>query len=207
MNVKFVECYIVFLLTISLLACNRHNNNQEQEQDANTSAVTPNSSSNNIISAGKAGLFAIGQALPTADTLGYSVEKEVLTRYTEEGPETDTVFTVANNGTKLLTLYKDVTNSSKIGEIMIQSDAYQTKENIGVGSTITDFIKAYSDYKLWYTYVSDRYILETPQYPSVQFLLRKEDFISKKPNIKSEITPLQVTDFELDAKIESVRIY
>jgi hypothetical protein len=85
-------------------------------------------------------------------------------------------------------------HNNAISEIIVQSALYKTERNIGIGSTINEFVAAYPDAKIWWTYVSDMYVLETGSLKA-QFILDKNDFTGKKPDVKSEITPLSISDY------------
>ncbi|MCP4439906.1 MAG: hypothetical protein GY810_13255 [Aureispira sp.] len=95
-------------------------------------------------------------------------------------------------------------------ELFITSPLLKTKENIGIGSTLEEFIKTYPQYTIWHTYVSDRFVLEAKSIDavsSIQFLLSPKDFKGKLPKNPSDMTILKIIDFEPTATIESIRIF
>jgi hypothetical protein len=94
--------------------------------------------------------------------------------------------------------------SDNIGSITVLSPKYMTNEGIGVGSTIEEFTEKYPDPKLWYTYVSGMYIIETDKL-NIQFMLREKDF-SGTMVIKGDMTTLNYSDFAPESKIIKVRI-
>lgn len=96
--------------------------------------------------------------------------------------------------------------TDQIAEIIVISEHFKTEQGIGPESTIKDFAAAYPNARVWYTYVSDRFVLETPQRGHMQFLLRAEDFTGQV-DPRSEITPLTLNQFEPGATIRAVRIY
>ena len=99
------------------------------------------------------------------------------------------------------------TYTDKTGEIIILSEKYKTKDLIGINSTIEDFIKKYPDYRLWWTYVSDMYVLDSKTAgENIQFLLDAEDCIIE-PATDSDMTILSPTDFKKDSKIVKIRVH
>ncbi len=158
-------------------------------------------------------IFLIGQKIPTqAD--GYSITKSIETRI-EEGEEFEIlVYTVAANGQKMLNIEPfayDVGNESAdtIGNIFILSDKFKTAENIGLYSTIEEFTAAYPDFTIWYSYVSDRYVIEAGQpFHGIQFILDGNDYIHEGgPEFESDMTILKPADFKKDSKIKEIRIW
>ena len=98
--------------------------------------------------------------------------------------------------------YTDIT-----GEIIIVSEKYKTKDRIGINSTIEEFIKKYPKYRLWYTYVSDTYILESEDIGgNIQFLLDAADCVIT-PNADSDITILKLSDFKKNTRIKRIRVW
>ncbi|HET8754341.1 MAG TPA: hypothetical protein VFM59_08260, partial [Salinimicrobium sp.] len=93
----------------------------------------------------------------------------------------------------------------KIGEIIIHSEEFKTKEGIGVNSTLEEFLKTYSESEIWFTYVSDRYVVESPEIEA-QFILNKEDFTGEV-EIKSAQVTLKPSDFKQGARIEKIRLF
>lgn len=163
------------------------------------------------LSEGKVGNFSIGQKIPGA-TMRYSMETKTETRAAEGGPVTETYYILYADGKKHLILKPKYDNEDAIGEILVFDKEYQTTEGIGVGSTIEEFMKTYPGYKIWYTYVSDRYIIQNlpagqaGSKSSVQFILDEKGFTGKK-QVKSEVTPLEASDFKENTLIEKIRVY
>ena len=161
--------------------------------------------------------FFTGNNMPD-EAAGYTIEKKIVRRDFED--ETDTMVTytmsvyfIFDNGVNVFEIetafdFDSKESSDIIGEITILSDKYKTAEGIGVNSTIQDFITAYPDYTVWYTYISGMYVIETKQL-EVQFLLDGDDYIGKEIEIEIEgdIVFLKSADFKKDAKIKSVRIF
>ncbi len=163
-----------------------------------------------LIKQHQAGIFRIGKPIPfPRSSDNYAVRKEKQVRMTEEGSFEETIYVVSENGIDLLNIlpefdYKTGNYTENIGEIIVLSNKFRTAENIGVNSTIEEFQKAYPDFKLWYTYVSGMYVIQTNQL-NAQFILNKEDFTGEL-NIKSDITPLKLSDFKKNSKVMKIRI-
>ena len=64
-------------------------------------------------------------------------------------------------------------------DIVIFSELFKTAENIGINATIGAFTKAYSNYKIWYTYVGDIFVIQSNT-QKVPFLMDVKDYIEKK---------------------------
>lgn len=154
------------------------------------------------------GLFKIGYNIPTISAV-YKIDKIEKTRATDSGPVTETVYVLSQNNTKgllLLPKEKAKNNVKKIiDEIWVLSEKYKTKEGIGVGASLKDFQKAYPNFNIWYTYVSDRFIIENEK-SSVQFILNEKDFIGKMEVDRVKV-PLKISDFRRNAQIAKIRVY
>lgn len=207
LNMLFVS------LVISVLVSCNTNPTQEKKKDGEPQKVEASKKTiqNFKIVNKAAGEFKIGDeiVLPTEND-AYKFEKKVVTRMIEGDEEKETVYTVSENNEELLELrsveYFEAGNTiKKIGEIFITSAKFKTSQGIGVSSTIEEFIAAYPIYKIWYTYVSDMYVLETESV-NAQFLLDKNDFTSEL-KITSDQEFLKSTDFKSTAKIVKIRIY
>ncbi len=162
------------------------------------------------ITSGSAGDFNLGEAIP-ASSDEFDVKEEVAIFESEEGPYEETVYKVSAENEELLQLspaynYETGEYMDEIGEINIFSDRFQTAEGIGAGSSLTDFMEAYPDYKIWYTYVSDMFVIETESL-AVQFLIDGEGYKGDYPEITGDMIELSKEDFETDTKIVMVRMY
>jgi hypothetical protein len=173
--------------------------------------IEPDDEEKYLILDGQAGPFRIGDEIPgPATMMKYQMRVEQKTRHTEEGPVTETVTIIGENNDDLLWLKPGIltgtaTYNSTISEIQIVSPKYKTDQGIGIGSTVSDFLEAYPEARLWYTYVSDMYVIETDDV-KVQFVLSEADFTGVKPEVTSEISELQTSDFKADAQIKYIRI-
>lgn len=132
------------------------------------------------------------------------------TKIMEEGDE-EPVINLIENNTQILEIslkYDDEKQKfiNQIGEFLIKSNIFKTKEKIGVDSTIKDFIKVYPKYRIWYTYISDSFVIEFKK-SRIQFLLENKGYIGKKDLMESDGIELKLEDFLPNTKIKEIRIY
>lgn len=83
---------------------------------------------------------------------------------------------------------------------------FKIAQGIGIGATIDAFISKYSSCKIWYTYVSDTYALETEGIKGLQYFLNKNDLTSEI-KVGYNQTLLKKTDFKVITKLVEIRIY
>ncbi len=156
------------------------------------------------------GKFKIGSTIPFPEASDdYKINKETQTRMTEEGPMEEIVYVVIKQGQELMQLkpkydYNTGQYTQEIDEIIVSSSIVKTKKGIGVGSTIEEFIAQYPDYKIWYTYVSGMYVIETDKIKA-QFILNEKDFIGKL-NITGDVITLKKDGFKEGAKVLKIRV-
>jgi hypothetical protein len=151
--------------------------------------------------------FVVGNPIPSS-SVKYAVQKRM--KMVEEGNE-EPYYTVLEHEKEIVYLdpkYDDETEQyiNHIRVIGIVSEKYKTLENIGVHSTIEEFITQYPDFDIWYTIVGGMYVIQTPHYENVQFLLDEKGFIGEL-DIEGLITPLKHDDFKPNTKIVQIRIY
>jgi hypothetical protein len=165
----------------------------------------------NLIKDNAVGKFIIGDRIPFPDIDdSYKINKKLLTKWTEEGPTEEPVYSVIEDQQEIMHItpkydYERNQFIDNIGDIILLSNQFKTKERIGVNSTIEEFVEKYSDFNIWYTYVSNMYVIETKQ-NKAQFILNEEDFIGKL-NVTGDMTPLNLSDFKSNSKIIKIRIY
>jgi hypothetical protein len=163
------------------------------------------------ISNGQVGIYKVGTSIPVPDSSdNYTMRKATQIRQTEEGPTEDLSYILSSGGEELLVFVPefDLQNdryTDRIGEIKVVSSRFKTKKGIGVNSTLQEFVAAYPDYRIWTTYVSGMYVVESPSIRA-QFLLRKTDYIGGEIKYESDITKLKLSDFKRDSKIYMVRV-
>jgi hypothetical protein len=159
---------------------------------------------NYLITETQVGVFELGKPVQQSHK-GLDIESK--TRLIKsEGEEIEEIFyQILSESEELLTIAIEDAQTKIATEIFVHSDKFKTAENIGIGTTIEDFSKIYPDYKIWYTYVSDRFVIETDQ-TKIQFLLNKDDFVGDL-EVNSDMIYLDFADFKEDSKIEKIRIY
>ncbi|MDA3862385.1 MAG: hypothetical protein PF689_00795 [Deltaproteobacteria bacterium] len=100
------------------------------------------------------------------------------------------------------------TDNNTIGEIRIHSSRFQTKQGLSTASTLQQVIASCENkYTLFYTYVSQSYIISCKQTPKIQFLINPAHFIGEKISPKSDQEFLKPSLFQKDAEIIKIRIY
>ena len=208
--------YLLYLLSgFLMLSCNDGKQNGENSQNSEPVEQTRelekvlSDNENFLIENKAAGDFQLADPIP-ASPENYSISKTQQTRTTEEGPTEETVYVVRQGDEVLMELLPSIEPatgepSGKIGEMRLISDKFTTAEGIGIGSSLEEFINAYPNYKLWYTYVSNRYVLEAEALKA-QFLLGEEDFTGEV-EVSGVMTPLEKEDFRQAAEIKGIRIY
>lgn len=158
-----------------------------------------------------AGEFVLGEEIPDPEFLeNFDIRKESATQQTEEGEETENIYIISKDGTDMIYLKPKVemvndTEIELIGEILVVSEKFKTGKGICVNSSLEDFIAAYPDYALWYTYLSDHFVMETPE-TNAQFFLSADDFFGQIEN-NSDIVTLKKEEFKPDAKIKIIRLF
>lgn len=164
-----------------------------------------------LISDGEVGIFQIGRKIPfeRAKEFNFDVRKEIQTEYFAEGSEEIPVYFVSKGKKDQLKItpefdYSSHSYNTKISRIEVLSEEFRTQESIGIGASIETFINTYPDYKIWYSYLDDSYFLETND--KIKFLLKKEAYKAGEVDFVSDLTPLNISDFNLQSTIESIQI-
>lgn len=161
-----------------------------------------------LIYGNAAGDFEIGDKIPE-ESDDYIVDQITAVRETEEGVHEELVYRILQNDEELLHLYPEYDieldeYQDYITEIVVISDAYKTDKGIGIGSTMKDFLSAYPDFELWYTYISDMFVIETPVVRA-EFILDPDAYESDM-DISGDIIMLDSTDFNLSNEITGIRL-
>lgn len=191
-----------------IIACNDTARNVAPEEDPVVENMSPEEQSK-LVTGDGAGIFNLSAPIPR-ELEDYEIEKTTGTRLAEGMEIEETLFTISKNGEKVLILkpqFDPMTGkfNDKIGEIIILSEDFKTKEGIGVNSTLEEFLKTYPESEVWFTYVSDRYVVESPEMEA-QFILNKEDFTGEVEINSAQVT-LKPSDFKQGARIEKIRLY
>lgn len=156
------------------------------------------------------GHFSLNEEIPK-HLDNFTISKTIEKQFTDGGSVEQPIYRVSKNNEKMLALYPVYNTETQsyiniIGEIMVLSPLFKTKEGVGIGTTIKHFVDIFPKYKLWYTYVSNRYVLENQQM-SIQFLLKEQDFVGDLETVKSVKTKLNPKDFKENTQIYKIRIY
>lgn len=156
------------------------------------------------------GAFNLGDSVPQEGRFeNYEVKYITFEQQEEEGPNMETMHKVVvlENGKKALEITPSVYQNKPhlIEEMRVFSEKFNTNENISVGSTIQEFYDTYPKAKIWYTYVSDRMVMETGTM-DLQFELSTEDYIPEL-TIETDMDEKEKNDFKPETKIKSIRIY
>ncbi len=143
----------------------------------------------------------------------FTLEKKTEKRTTEDGEEEYPVYLLRRNSDTLLNIspkYIDVNAAwaDTIDEIIILSPLFTTDKGIGIGSSVREFVQAYPDAQLQYTYVSDRFFITSDEIGSTQFVVDPSGYKDKKDKLyNSDLIKLYANQFNENAKIISIRIY
>jgi len=157
-----------------------------------------------------AGQFVKGKKAPTSLPNNFLIEKKTRLRAAEGDEWEEEYFLVSENGNELITYTMghdyETKRDNVISEIIIQSDQFRTTNNIGINSTIEEFMKAYPDFSIWSSNIGDFFTIQTKTMKA-QFLLDNKDFVSDWNILDGETTNLKKTDFKINSKIKTIRIY
>jgi hypothetical protein len=218
---KIMNKNLFFLTLIALLAaCGQAGQKQSvatpdsesAESPMNMTAETkhsaePSAFQSGIITSRGVDEFVIGGTIPSLSEK-YTVQKRM--KMVEEGNE-EPYYAVSENEKEMLYLemeynYETEQYLNNMRAIEIVSEKYKTLENIGVHSTIEEFIKKYTDFDIWFSIIGGLYVIETPQYENILFILDEKGFIGEL-DIEGDKTRLKYDDFDSNTKIMQIRIY
>lgn len=150
------------------------------------------------------GKFKIGEIFPSQFSPLKREEKTVIKK-TEEGKETVKTNIITSEGQILFAVENDDDKYAK--EIMVYTPEIKTVSGLGVGSTLSNIIKIYPDAKVWYTYISDRVVLESLSMPNTQFIIDKKGYKKGAISYNSDKEDLSLEHFDVDTKVKVVRVY
>lgn len=162
------------------------------------------------ISPTSVGDFNLGDSVPEEGKFeNYEVKHITFERQEEEGPNMETFHKVIilEDGKKVLEISPSVYQNKPqfIEEMTVFSEKFNNPNNVSVGTTIEEFFEIYPKAKIWYTYVSDRMIMETGTM-DVQFELDKSDY-AQELKIETDMDLKNKDDFKPGSKIKSIRIF
>lgn len=170
----------------------------------------PNIVVNTALESGKVGDFEAGKSLkvmPVGFERSFALEER-----SEEGETWNIVVaTITMDGEEYLKAETDCENLEEaedcpISQMYVTADLFRTSKGMGVGTTIEEFIATHQDHTLWYTYVSEMWVIDTESMPGVQFLLDPEDY-TKELQIDSDMMMLDPADFKEGAAVKRIRVY
>ncbi len=151
------------------------------------------------------GKFKVGQAYPAQFAPLKSDVKNIIKK-TAEGTETVESSIIKSEGKVLFAVQKSKDGKST-QELTVYSPEIKTNSGMGVGSTLSDITSAYPDAKVWYTYVSDKVVVESPSLGNTQFIIDKNGYVDASISYNSDKEVLSLNDFEANTQVKSVRIY
>lgn len=162
-----------------------------------------------IIMESTAGDFRPGNPLPNEGEGEKYVVQKVESEFQEEGETyVKTEYKIKEDEDWTLIIGPDIwgEDATRIGDIIVIHKKYKTARGICVGSTIEEFVEQYDEYKISWSYISDRYLIETPYLKNVQFELDGDDYPGQ-PDFDSDETILNKDKFKTDSQIRSIRIF
>jgi hypothetical protein len=86
--------------------------------------------------------------------------------------------------------------NDKIGHITLYSNAFKTKEGIGVGSVLEDFVKKYNNYQIELIPEYAEFFIKTPSYPNLYFYIERgslKDGIEEVTDINSFVKNTKIS--------------
>ena len=219
---------IITSLTLLLVSCNSNKSDKEKELNSRSSKqdeiVIVDSNKNNddeniekqekkevikmeyLIKEHSVGKFKIGYSIPSPTISdNYVLEKKKETTMTEEGPYEETLYNVVENGTTTIKISPADNTINNISEIIVLSKNYKTDKEIGINSSLKEFVKSYPKHKIFYTYVSDMCFIQSEN-SDIQYIIDKNG-LKNDPNLDSELVSLKLSDFDSSTKIIKIRVY
>jgi len=189
--------YLLPLLLVALLLAGCNSN----KDPLNQFRYAVNDS---LIVAGRAGAMVLQEPLPpTLDNYSMETYEQVVM---EEGIDVtyryctvkDSAHTVAR-----LTLG----DGDIVLAIRLFSRDFHTMSGIKVGSLVQDAIGLLPQPNIWYSYVSELFVLESPKLPGVQFIIDPSAYRGSADLTGNDMVPLAPSDFDAHAQILEVRLY
>lgn len=160
-----------------------------------------------VITYGQAGPFTLNSAFPGEGAyLGYDLVKKEYVHHAEDGTDTEIVYHAQKDGITHIIIHPKQDNEALIGELEVISALYETKEGIGVGSSLNDFYTYHPDAEAFYTFVSGRYWLEQSRLMDTQFMIDDKAYL-EQPDDSSDLTKLKKSKLDMKSRITRIRIY
>lgn len=213
--------YIIVLFVFVLTSCNNlgkkktektQNENRTQTEEEIIEANNENTENTEesyydgfIIRSKEVDFIEIGKPLPNPvpDFISYQFyEKSV----EEEGEEyIYSYFAITENKNEVI---KAKLEENKVVEILILKNVAQTEEGVGIGTKLEIMCGFFPEIKIYYTYVSDRFFAETPEYPDVQFIVSGDSYLYSKTDLtNTDLQEVYPQDFSETAEITQIRLF
>ena len=165
-----------------------------------------------LIGVNHAGFFKVGMPMPKNIYNGFNINVIKEEYYSEGGSNFRTRYYAYEGNEKVIEL---IEKENKVFRIDIYSKKFKTKYNMGVNSSISDFIEKYpkyifystnincDDYK-WYEYLVNFYIRVKGE-NGIRFQIASENYIGKYNSTSYPV--FESNDFKNDSRINIVNIY
>jgi len=201
---KSTNFFLVTLASIFFLNNCGSKSNNDSVNNKDSLAINENNISL-LIESKTAGQIQIGQIIGKIvipDSQKLTTKKN--SRNGEEGEVIEeTVNTLAENGEEML----KIIGENNIDEIYVVSPKYKTKDGIGVGSSVKEFMSAYPDGEILFSYIAGNFWLETKSV-DVQFLLDIEDYTGAEDKLMDgDMVKIDIKQLKEGTKIKKIRIY
>lgn len=188
--------FFLLISTTLLVSCSFFGRSKDETTKINT-----------IIKPGHVGDYSVGGSIESIKAEG----NQTVTSYQFNAGEGEmvTCYILKDNTLELIKFTEGKTGDKAIiSEMSVLSPLFKTEKNIGVGDNLLQLIDTYHDVIIYYTYVSDRFIVEATSLEGVQFDLDPEGYIGNKDTLfDSDMTNLTEDNFIMDVKIISIRVY
>ncbi|MEL7531226.1 MAG: hypothetical protein AAFN10_07970 [Bacteroidota bacterium] len=205
------KAFLLFCLSLLVIACEQSASDKQTPAAETNTELSPQERfpEQFLIRSQAVGEMHIGESLPfDSDVFEIEPTVEVITA---EGMTIEQPLYILNDAKGEALYVKAAFDDQKgeyselIGEINVISADFQTEKGMGIGASIEAFAATYPDYQIWYTYVSEMYVIESPALKA-QFLLDPSGFKGKL-EIDSDTTPLKLADFDPATEIIQVRLF
>lgn len=157
-----------------------------------------------LIAQNRAGAFMLGSQLP-ASVEGLSYRRYSETRM-EEGEEYVYRYCAVNDSTNEIARLQ-LGENDVIAAIELLDDYFHTSQSFAVGSSVQDALSLWPDAQIWYSYVGDIFVLETPAVPSAQFMIDANAYRGSADLTSSDMVMLNANDFDAAGKVVSISIH
>ncbi len=200
-----MKTIIPFFFLILLFQCNNNNSikqNDENQEDSLQLEIIK--TSKYLLSPTGAGLFSINKQLPDLKEFKYKMQD---TTIMEEGIKNPYKFcNVYVSDTLLMVI--DLSPANIINEISVVSPLFKTENNLGVDSQLEQLIKTYKEYEIFYSYISENFVLYNKANLNFQFIIDPKAYIADRKKLtNSDMVFLKADEFKNDAKIIKIRIF